>query len=703
MPAQASVSVDNNFRNGLITEATGLNFPEAAVTETYDCEFNLDGSVSRREGFDFEIGYETKTIDRSDKAITTYMWQNVAGNGDLSVLVVQIGNKLYFYEADNATGNFSTGASASTVTLTPVSGAAAPDTVEAQFCDGNGYLFVTHPFCEPMRISYESSTATATNITIKVRDFTGATADPYTTEERPTATLAALNVSHKYNLYNQGWNTTNLTAWDTAQTTMPSNADVMWRFKDSSENFDASTASINRITLGNTLAPKGHFILTLANQDRDTASGLSGVAATTTTGQRPSTAAFHAGRVFYAGINFTGFNSNIYFTQVVERTEQYGFCYQYNDPTAEDLFDLLPTDGGHISIPEAGTIIKLVSVPGGLCAFAAHGVWFITGSQGIGFTANDYSVQKIANISCLTASSFVNVAGYPCWWNAEGIYLMLAQGNLPNIQSLTDKKIKSFYNEIPLASKRFAKGFYHSVDGVIRWVYKSEATGQIDDIYVYDRVLNFNTLNGAFYPWTISDSDVKVHAVIPTDSVSRAVTALNVIAGADTVIDASGNTVIAYQDAGNENVNFDKYLVSYAEDSSYEFTFADTSNENYLDWETYGPEGINYDSYFITGYKLRGQGIRKFQSNWVRIFSRIDNPVSYGFQGIWDYASTGSGTGRWSVRQNVNHTDTDYSTASARLKVRGHGLALQFKVSSVEGEPFDVIGWSEIIVGNSGP
>lgn len=710
MPRQTGFQVENDFRKGLITEATALNFPPNAVVDTDNCEFEWDASVRRRLGLDFETGYHEKTIDRSNVVVNTYLWKNVSGNGDVSLQVVQVGDTIYFYRTDQ--GAFSYGAVTDTVTLTAVSGAtqALVATKEAQYSDGNGLLFITHPNCDPIRISYDatSDTATDTSITIKVRDFEGDTADANAVDTRPTATLAGLNVAHKYNLYNQGWTTTNLTAWDTAQTTMPSNADVMWRFKDSSDNFDASNASIARITAGNTPASKGHFVVTLSNYDRDTTSGLSGVTNRTTSTERPSTSAFFAGRLFYSGINYTGVHNNIYFSQIVENVAQYGLCHQVNDPTSEDLFDLLPTDGGVIRIPEAGTIYKLVTIPGGLCAFAANGVWFITGSQGIGFTATDYSVQKISTIPTLSATSFVMVNGLPSWWNADAIYIMAPNQNMstnvPTIQPLSISIIDTYYDDIPLASKKNARGVYHITDKHIRWIYRSEGTEQLTEKYEFDKVLNYNIINQCFFPWTISDSDVKVNAILISDLTSGSVQSLDVYKAnlTDAVVDSSGNQVIVFQTSGLEESPFDKYLVSYPSGGSYKFTFADKINSDYLDWFTYDLTGVNYDSYFTTGYRIVGQASNDFQNNWVRVYSRTNEPVSFYFQGLWNYALTGD-TGKWSSRQLVEHTDTDYGYNSKRLKVRGSGLALQFKVQSVDGEPFDLVGWSSMQSSNKQP
>jgi|SRR5688572_2571682 len=708
MPQRPATLIENSFVNGLVTEATGLNFPDKAVTETYDCEFDLDGSVYRRTAIDLEEDYTTKIIDRTASVIKTYLWQNVAGNGDVTVAVVQVGNKLYFYETDG-TGIFSTGAQATTVTLTPVAGAPTTGSVEAQFTDGNGVLIVTHPYCEPMRIAYDvaAHTATATNIIIKIRDFEGAIADPHPVDFRPTENFALpanFNHPHLYNLYNQGWTAANLLAWDAAFTTLPSNADVMWRFKNTADNFEASAETVARISSGNTPAPKGHFILTLSNQDRSTISSVDGVASTTTSFQRPATCAFFAGRVFYSGINYVGFNSNIYFTQIIERPEQYGNCYQVNDPASEELFDLLPNDGGVISIPEAGTIIKMFTIPGGLCVFAANGVWFITGSTGIGFTANDYAQIKIADINTLSDTSFVNVNGFPAWWNSEGIYIMEGGQNLPRVKPLSYDTIKTFYDQIPTASKRYARGFFDRTDGHIRWLYRSENTSTLEKIYEYDRVLNFNLRTNAFYPWTISPSDVKVHSILSSELVTRPID-VNLVSEndlVDLIVDSGGNQVITYTASGNSDQQFDKYLVSYPDAGSYKFTFANRTDDTYKDWESYDNFGVNYNSYLKSGFRLSGQALTKFQTNYINIYSRTETPVTYNFQGLWDFANTGN-TGRWSNSQQINHTDTDYTSATRRLKVRGHGKALQFKLSSVADEPFDIIGWSSLQTINAAP
>src|SRR3979490_2625261 len=104
MPNQPNLSVQNNFTAGLKTEFTGLNFPENAATDTQNCEFTLIGDVLRREGIDYETNYSLQTLTtRAGKAISTYKWNNVGGDGNTQIVVVQVGNILYFFQSSSAT------------------------------------------------------------------------------------------------------------------------------------------------------------------------------------------------------------------------------------------------------------------------------------------------------------------------------------------------------------------------------------------------------------------------------------------------------------------------------------------------------------------------------------------------------------------------------------------------------------------------
>src|SRR6266404_1958251 len=216
-------------------------------------------------------------------------------------------------------------------------------------------------------------------------------------------------------------NTNNISVWFTAIGNYPSNSDVWWQFKSSAGAFSPGT-TINNITLGTGPAPKGFNILLAFNQQRTSISSVLGLTDVVTT-VRPRTGTWFQGRVFYTGVDasqvasgdatFTTWTENIYFSQIIQsnNTSQFGKCYQLNDPTSETLFDLLPSDGGVITIQGCGSIYKLFPVQNGLLVFASNGIWFITGSQGIGFSATDYTITKISGIQSISSTSYVNVKG----------------------------------------------------------------------------------------------------------------------------------------------------------------------------------------------------------------------------------------------------------------------------------------------------
>lgn len=777
MPQQLTVAVENNFTKGLITESTGLNFPENAATDTSNCLYTLVGDVTRRLGINNEPNYASNYISVVG-ASNSYVWANPGGDSSARLEVKQVASTLYFYDvaATTITSPLSQHKLATTVNLLPYAVSAFDTTVECTFTEGNGYLFVFHPSCSPVYVTYSAGTLTSAPINVQIRDFIGADEGSVAVNNRPTT----LTAEHNYNLVNQGWisgspwsaqsvgpnpsvalgsqtftipsgiagivngqtvsvvtvdthfpggvqvtggtnvmggtvtsyvgttltlnvtgignssnipgsalgpylitpvNTGYLNTWFTAEGNYPSNADVWWYFKNASNVFDPATTA-NNVTLNTGYGPRGHYILDAFNQTRSIVSGVAGITNITTT-TRPSNGTWFRGRVWYTGVNanqpaqgdalFYSWSSNIYFSQVVQTTRDFGSCFQTNDPTSETLLDILPTDGGVITIPESGVIFKLFPIANGLLVFASNGVWFITGSQGIGFAANDYTVTKLSSIRSISTSSYVDVNGLPFFWNEEGIYQVAPQqGGSLSVEPITVGTILAFYNAIPLASKRYVKGAYDPIEYVIQWVYRSTSETGIVDRYHFDTILNFNTYNKAFYPYTVSTTNNQSYI--------------------------NGINYIAYP-----VINLDtpepgiKYLSSFNTGITYSHQFAEEYDEDYLDWGS-----VDYDSFFITGYKLRGQAIKRFQPQYVQMWYRTnDGPTAYKIQGLWDYANDAN-SNRWTKPQIVDVGLGHYTTAYKRHKLRGHGYALQLKISSLPGKPFDIQGWAIVDTVNAG-
>lgn len=806
MPQTSSVSVENNFTKGLVTESTGLNFPENAAFDTDNCVYTIVGDVTRREGFNFETNSTTDTVNRTSKAISEYKWNNVGGDGSTQLIVRQIGSTLYFFQSTSSTiaAPLSTTILASTIPISSylASGSAAdPSITECQYTDGNGYLFVFHPDCNPFYCIFipgSPNTISASVIDVQIRDFVGLNPEPGNPSVlfRPTS----LSPEHNYNLQNQGWtdaaawttsetnnenittsgpslnitigteafhnvnsglsisvndpvsitlsgslsytnggvgytqpysanatgvvtaysgttltinvtnaplftvpgdtigaiNSTNwtfsknasitntITTWHTGLSNYPSNTDIWFSFKDSSNVFSPST-TVGNVGLSTTPAPRGHFVVSAFNQNKTATSGIASLTSVLTT-KRPRTGTWFSGRTWYAGVdatqNATGdapfytWTENIYFSQIITDISQAGYCYQTNDPTSETLFDLLPTDGGVITIQGSGAIYRLFPIQNGMLVFAANGIWFITGSQGIGFAANDYTITKISGVQSISSNSFVNVMGYPVFWNEEGIFACApGQGGAITVNNLCLGTILSYYSNIPLQSKKFVKGDYNPIDYIIQWTFRSTNESSVTDRYEFDKILCFNTANKAFYPYSFTGTP-KIHGVL-------------YVAG------PGGST--------SPDPMF-KYLTSYSNSGSYKFTFSEENDiTHYKDWFAFDSAGTNFSSYFITGYKIRGQAQRRWQPGYVYMFLKNAVNNSYKIQGLWEFGISGN-SGKWSTVQIINDTldVAKFGVSYHRHKIRGHGLVLQLKVASVDGKPFDVIGWSIAETVNAG-
>lgn len=678
MARQPVRNVTNQFTKGLITEFTGVNFPEDACTETYNCVFSKNGRVTRRGGLDYEDSYTLNPITKTDEAHVEYLWKGAGGDADTNFIVLQIGDTLYFYTASSDNPSDNEHATSYDLNDSLVSGSSEDvGSQPCQFTAADGILYFTHPYCEPSYIEYDPSGNSFSDdtITLVIRDTEGR---PQLLElnERPTT----ITDNHKYNLYNAGWykevviagtssKQVMYTRWDTTESNFPSISD-RWQVgvtTDANSRKWAPSYVTDNMPPAAGRAPYGAYLLEAFNIDRSTVSGVGSFTVESSDPYRPSTCAFYAGRLWYSGVNFEEWSNIIYFSQTIglDKT-RVAKCYQENDPTDVDYSDLLATDGGTIKIENAGNIIKLWPVGTSLLVFATNGVWRISGSEGVGFTATDYSVVKMSGIDNIDTLSFVSLDGVPLWWNTKGIYTLQTQGEQMQVVSLTEATIKEFYETIPQQSIKYAKGTYNPRENIIQWLYRSEATETLEDRYEYDSVLNFNVETRAFYPWRIGTTGNPL---------------------------AVG--IIAVQGAGDNLGSWVTKVVTLIPDTppDYNVTFSEFHDvTNFVDWYTDDDTGENFDSYFIAGYVYDGQLMNKFQIDYILVYSDSDEDNSCYVKGLWDWSNSGA-SGRETTAQQIYNHENNHDVIVRKLKFRGKGRTLQFKFYSRDGAPFSIIGW----------
>lgn len=617
MARQYSVAVENNFTKGLITEATGLNFPENACTETFDCVFNRTGNVTRRLGIELEDQFESFENDFTGKAVTEYLWESIGQNGDVNLFVLQIGSTISFFGM-NSDGSVSPTLKSFSVILndTVIPGATQEqlDQNHAQFTHGYGKLWITHPFIDPVQVEYDSATdaITKTRLVLQVRDVDGVpnlsatTNQPMLFNQRPSDSEISQVIL--YNLYNQGWGVrTAITAdgkkwgadlhplalWKGAyaifgylfgitglagRSDWPSEADEWFSMKQIvvPQIFEGDPVppippaeafcmqSINKIGQPQAPAAKGHYLLDAFNEDRYTAThldrdnpcnfdgrfdltaitgnGILGVAYYNRNAgiHRPSTCAFHAGRIFYGGVDHEKYTGDIFFSQIIDKFVGNAHkCYQHNDPTTEGQGDLLANDGGIVRIPAMARLVKLISAGTNLIAFATNGIWRIGGSGGenAGFAANDYAVSKISEVGCISPLSIVKTDMGILFWNYDGLWLLAFDPNTGvSVKNIALNSIQTYIDAVPSSELRYIKGQFNPVSKVIQWLHRSTASSTVEERYVYDRILNLDETLSCFYPWTIPDTCMKVVGFIVVKGAGIEVTDSDVLDNSDAIV-----------------------------------------------------------------------------------------------------------------------------------------------------------------------
>jgi hypothetical protein len=577
------------------------------------------------------------------------------------------------------------------------------------FASGKGHLFIAHPSCEPIWIDYSQATDTftVTEYTIQIRDFDGIE-DNLDVGENPTS----LSAKHKYNLFNQGWfheagvidvkneaDDQILDAYFNEWSEYPANSEQWWNYKSPDDYYDPRRRT--KVPPTNTEAPKGHYVYNAFDINREETSGISNLTNYNTT-KRPGALAFYAGRVWYAGVG-----DSVWYTQVVENERQYGICYQKNDPTDENLSDLLDTDGGVIKLLGMGNAVALFAAGNNLYVFATNGIWVVSGSgaEGTGFVATDFAVRRISTVPLQTVDSLLDVEGTPIWWNLEGIWtIQQSQTGSIEVMSLSHDTIKTFLaDDCPVENRPYIQGAYNPSERTIQWLYRSDEATTTTESYAYNRILEFNTSTGAFYPfkWTTK----RFHSIICVTNISVETNTEEAVedsaTNAITKNDGLTAVVIDTEDLVEFTSSQFKYFIVNTDDDTV--NILEEEDEAYKDFKTIeAPDGFDFESYFITGAMLYNKG-HVGTMEYATVFCKVVDNGSIYLQLRWDWANA-SAANKWSTSQQcytVNRTNRDVSRK--RLLTRGSGPAVQLKFTSQTGKPFNIIGWSGAVTIDATP
>lgn len=702
MGRNAASTVENNFIKGIVTEFSGLNFPENACEDALNCFFTEQGEVRRRYGIDFEdsFSYVSKFIN-DDEVTNSFHWQNVNGDSTTSFIVVQLGEILHFFRF---TGNESVSANYDplldvNLSIYSTNGSPAIGTRYCQLVSGSGLLYVAHPFVKPLYIKYDDTNneMIVSTLDIKIRDFK-VLVDGYEVDQSPTR--SSMSAEYEYNIRNQGWTDRYLDMWFNVGSTAPSKAELWWYFRlpagSTDKQIDAAQEGLefrsgkrSRFpTAGNALAPRGYYILDAFNQDRGSKIGRAGIPSITSGYQRPSCVAFMNSRIFYGGVDAYHYNGVIYFSNIIRDVDQEVRFYQNGDPTSELNYELLANDGGNIVIQDAGRIIYMVQVKSALMVFCQNGIWAIKGSEGTGFSPIDYTVDKISDIGVIAQNNIALIDGIPIWWNNEGIYSITEQG----VASVSLGTIQSLYDRISSTAKLYAKTAYNRLSREVYWLYSTDDENPRN----YDKALVFRSTTGSFYIYEFGGTPV-LKDIVSLQGLSTIVSEENVVDNSNVVVtDNLGNNVtVELQTVVHVNSQF-KILTKVGNN----LTFSEVYDTTYKDWVSYDSVGINYSSYFITGFRVHGGANKKWQANYVTVYSRLEEDSSAYMRAIWDFANTGD-TGQITNSQQVYNPQLNRDFSFRRLKVRGNGMALQLKFTSDGNKPFGIIGWASSETANA--
>lgn len=745
---------------GFITEASPLNFPSDASRDEENFILNKDGTRDRRLGIDFETSYSIKDTGYTaavlkDAAFSQFRWRSAGNDPNNDFIVVQFGNRIDIY--DSSKPSLSGRGFKGSVTFAGVS-----TEVRFSFAGVDGSLVVATATDKIYIVKYNGTSFTQENDYLKVRDLFGL---PGLTGNDLNTRPSSLTEAHKYNLYNQGWGVPRKGSGGTLtdpvsifyghKSVYPSNSETVYvgleyQAVSGGSPFERIYPEMYDDVLGlDVQAARGYFIIdalkrgtsriaaAAANKAKfpQLAYTVGTLPADTTPGGASLVAEF-AGKIFYAGFsgavtdgdkNSPVMSSYVLFSQTIRNQEGYTNCYQSGDPTSREASELVDTDGGFFRVSGAKEILGLVPSSRHLIVIASNGVWAVTGGGDYGFSATNYSVEKISTFGCVSSQSIVNVNDQIYFLGQDGIY-MVSKNPFGDwtVGNISEKTIQKYYNEISEANKEKAVGIYDISGKTVRWLFNQDTDQNTLNIV---RELVIDVSLGSFTKtrfYNLASNSPQVIGFITTTSFVTGDGISEVQVGGVQVT-AAGDGVIVATTTRTTGFSTIKYLTLYSTvGGNVGYTFSELNNDRFLDWEAANGVGVDALGYILTGTVTGGDSSIHKQSPYLTMHFRRtevgvvtengelvpDRQSSCLVRSQWDWADT-IDSRKWSnsfqayrYRRPLFITDSgdDYENGfeivTTKNKLRGRGRALSLYFSTEPLKDCRIVGFNLQLTGN---
>ncbi len=650
-------------------------------------------------------------------AISTHSWVAPNGNGNKAFQVFQIGNTLFFRDANQESVSNAVDTDVPFVSqsmafdgigtgfIYNMSSSQAAQ-VKLQSATGFGRIWFTSRAVIPF---YAELDEDGTSIRLRavgtregtsgieaivgqrlIRDLVGVD-DGLETDETP----GTLSSEHLYNLLNQGWPSDHINTYFTDSGNYPSNAQQWFFGKTSTESFDPSKLIAQ--DFGASQCAKGRFLLDALLGDRDgRPHAVSGITSPITfnDGQDVTSesgweaAAFYAGRLWLAGEINSKRPCCVYASKTLEGVDDAGKFFQQGDPSAEHLSALVATDGLYIPIPEAGNIRKLVPFGSGLVVLADKGIWFIYGRQG-GFTANNFSVEKISATGTVSPGTVIPTDRAVLYWAENSVHQVVFSDEsnsayLPSVQDIGQQTIFKYYQRIPRASRIAASSCYDPISKKAFWFWLSDGDEAKANTYqnLYNKALIFDTRTNAFtvYSFDAQDSNplFGVAAAFARQTPTRPTIYEPVYDSTfETVLDSNDDVVYGPDgslavSANELTASLKLVLVSSVDEG---LRIAEFASLSFVDFDGFaGVESSESTAFIVTGDETLGDLQRFKQATYVHSFFLRTETGFYPDQtpkrasgctlrARWDWTNSAIAN-RWSDSQNAYRYRKPYAPPS---------------------------------------